>query len=426
MDTPGLTDIHTFIGNSGPVFYYNLIEKPRAPHVARIVLELQNAKQVEPAIEWIDRRVASQYPEVDVVAKKIGQGPPIDSPIEIKVFSEDRQLLADAVQRVQKLLQATPGTRAVRNDLGLGLMKLNLKPRDDVLARNGLTRAQLASAVSMRSTGLTLGQYHGADDPIAIIASAPTAVDYPMAHIGDMEIRVGGRALRLDALADIELEWMPASIHHYNLQRTASVFSETAANVTYNDVLKSVQTQLDQLPWPAGTRYSLAGAAKESGEANQSLTQALPIGVIMLLMFLLIEFNSMRKTLIILITVPLAFAGVPIGLLLTGTSFGFTATLGVLSLIGIVVNNAIVLLDLIHKNSAEGMSHIASIENAVSRRTRPIILTTLTTVFGLLPLVTTDSTLWPPLAWSIISGLTVSTALSLLVVPAMYRLMLQR
>jgi multidrug efflux pump subunit AcrB len=135
----------------------------------------------------------------------------------------------------------------------------------------------------------------------------------------------------------------------------------------------------------------------------------------------LIEFNSFKKVTIILVTVPLAFAGVPFGLLLTNTPFGFTATLGVLALVGIVVNNAIVLLDLIQKNQDEGMVMAKAIEQAVARRTRPIILTTLTTIAGLLPLVMTKSTLWPPLAWSIISGLTVSTALSLLVIPSLYQ-----
>ena len=122
-----------------------------------------------------------------------------------------------------------------------------------------------------------------------------------------------------------------------------------------------------------------------------------------------------------MITVPLAFAGVPFGLLLTSTPFGFTATLGVLALVGIVVNNAIVLLDLIKKNQDSGMPMSTAIEQAVARRTRPIILTTLTTIAGLLPLVMTKSTLWPPLAWSIISGLLASTALSLLVVPSVYQ-----
>jgi len=185
--------------------------------------------------------------------------------------------------------------------------------------------------------------------------------------------------------------------------------------------MQIVQPKLEQMEWPPGVTYQIGGDAKESGEANSSLGNALPIGVILLLIFLLMEFNSYRKVLIILITVPLAFAGVPIGLLLTGTTFGFTATLGVLALIGIVVNNAIVLLDLIHKNTLEGLPLREAIQQAVGRRTRPILLTTFTTVAGLLPLVMTKSTLWPPLAWSIISGLITSTALSLLVVPALYQ-----
>jgi multidrug efflux pump subunit AcrB len=177
---------------------------------------------------------------------------------------------------------------------------------------------------------------------------------------------------------------------------------------------------------PQGVKIKIAGTSEESEKANKSLGGAVPIGMILLLMFLLIEFNSFIKVSIILITIPLAFAGVPIGLLLTNTTFGFTAILGVLALIGIVVNNAIVLLDLIQKNLDKHIEFNQAIIDAVKRRARPILLTTITTVAGLFPLVVTKSTLWPPLAWTIISGLVVSTFLSLLIVPALYRLLLKK
>jgi multidrug efflux pump subunit AcrB len=183
---------------------------------------------------------------------------------------------------------------------------------------------------------------------------------------------------------------------------------------------------LAKLDLPSGVKIQVAGTSKESDKANKSLGGAVPIGMILLLMFLLVEFNSFIKVGIILITIPLAFAGVPLGLLLTNTTFGFTSILGVLALVGIVVNNAIVLLDLIQKNLDASIAFDQAIVDAVKRRARPILLTTITTVAGLFPLVITQSTLWPPLAWTIISGLLVSTFMSLLVVPALYRLLLAK
>ncbi|WP_223788490.1 efflux RND transporter permease subunit [Marinicella meishanensis] len=411
----------TFVGNSGPVFYYNLVEKPRAPHIARIIGILDDVENAGPIIDWMAEEISPQYPQAEIVARRLGQGPPADAPIEIRVIAEDRRELTESVRKIQDLLSETPGTRTLRNTIGLGMAKLTLTPKDALLNRNDVTRDELASGLALRTSGQIIGQFRGGVDPVNIVMQSPENVNFNVQDLDDISINNGEYQLSLNALTEQSIEWLPASINHINLQRTASVYSETVDGYTYDDVLNVFLPRLAEVEFPRGVRYYVAGSVQESGKANQSLGKALPIGIIMLLVFLLIEFNSFKKVLIILITVPLAFAGVPFGLLLTSTPFGFTATLGVLALVGIVVNNAIVLLDLIKKNQDSGMSMSTAIEQAVARRTRPIILTTLTTIAGLLPLVMTKSTLWPPLAWSIISGLLASTALSLLVVPSVYQ-----
>ena len=415
----------TFVGNSGPVFYYNLVEKPHSPHVARIVAILDDVNNSHELIKWIGDAINPQFPQAEVVAHRLGQGPPAEAPIELKVIAHDRLQLRDAVQTIQSQLQSTEGSRMVRNTLGLGMAKLTLSPDDVLLNMNNITRQQLASGLALRTSGQVIGQYRGDRDPMNIVMQSADHVNFPIENLTDITIYNDRNKLSLSTISTDSISYLPAAIHHLDLQRTASIYAETKDGYTYNDVLSTLLPTLDQMDFPRGVSYQIAGAAKESNEANQSLGNALPIGVILLLVFLLIEFNSFKKVLIILITVPLAFSGVPFGLILTGTPFGFTATLGVLALVGIVVNNAIVLLDLIQRNQNEGMVLSQAIEQAVARRTRPIILTTLTTIAGLLPLVMTKSTLWPPLAWSIISGLTVSTALSLLVIPAMYQLLIK-
>lgn len=411
----------TFVGNSGPVFYYNLVEKPRAPHIARIIGILDDVDNAGPIIDWMAEEISPQYPQAEIVARRLGQGPPADAPIEIKVIAEDRRELTESVRQIQQMLSETPGTRTLRNTIGLGMAKLTLTPKDALLNRNDVTRDELASGLALRTSGQIIGQFRGGEDPVNIVMQSPENVNFNVQDLDDISINNGEYQLSLNALTEQTIEWLPASINHINLQRTASVYSETLDGYTYDDVLNVFLPRLADVDFPRGVRYYVAGSVQESGKANQSLGKALPIGIIMLLVFLLIEFNSFKKVLIILITVPLAFAGVPFGLLLTSTPYGFTATLGVLALVGIVVNNAIVLLDLIKKNQDDGMPMSTAIEQAVARRTRPIILTTLTTIAGLLPLVMTKSTLWPPLAWSIISGLLASTALSLLVVPSVYQ-----
>ena len=151
-----------------------------------------------------------------------------------------------------------------------------------------------------------------------------------------------------------------------------------------------------------------------------------PIGILLLLFFLLLQFNSFKRVGIILISVPLAAAGIFPGLVLTDSPFGFQPLLGIIALVGIVVNNAIVLVDRMDQQLLAGMSLDDAVDEAVIRRTRPILLTTATTVTGLLPLAFSSSTLWPPMAWAIISGLLASTVLTLLVIPGVCRLSMRR
>ena len=150
---------------------------------------------------------------------------------------------------------------------------------------------------------------------------------------------------------------------------------------------------------------------------------ALPAGLIVLILILLMEFNSFRRVGIILVTVPLAATGVIPGLLISGEPFGFQSLLGVFALAGVVVNNAIVLIDRIEIQKSRGAPLVQAVQESVAVRTRPIFFTTATTVFGLLPLAFSQSSLWPPLAWAMISGLTASTCLTLLVVPALYKVL---
>lgn len=425
LKQPHVQHAYSFSGNSGPNFYYNLIEKPRSPNISRIDVELDSSFNAGAFIQWINEIVKPKYPNAEIIANKLGQGPPVTAPIEVKVFSNSRELLSQTVHDIQQIIEKTDGTRDVRNNLGIGLPSYQLKFNDEMLNHYNVTRKQIAQSIGLATGGIVVGQYRRAKDPINIIVRNASGIDFPIEQIENIELQIKGDSIPLRELLAVELQWLPAAIHHYNMQRTSSVFSETKANTTYAKVLQNLRPELDKMQLPKGVKILVAGTSQESEKANKSLGGALPIGMILLLMFLLIEFNSFLKVLIILITIPLAFAGVPIGLLLTNTTFGFTAILGVLALIGIVVNNAIVLLDLIQKNLDKDIEFNQAIISAVKRRARPILLTTITTVAGLFPLVITKSTLWPPLAWTIISGLMVSTFMSLLVVPALYRLLMR-
>jgi multidrug efflux pump len=424
---PRVTDVHVFAGFSGARFYYNLIKIPRTPHLGRIVAMTESDADLAELMEWVRQRAGETLPDAHVVASRLGQGPPVDAPVEIRIFSEHPAELVTIAEQVMRLLRATPGAVDVRHSLGTGLATLSLDVDDAAAARLGLARADVATMLSTVSLGQEFSTWRARREPSPMLLRSPEGRAFPLEALEGLPLALpGGGAVPLGHVVNTRLEWQPAVIRHWDMQRMTAVLAETADGYTYDQVLSALAPRLAALELPPGVRLVYGGAAAEAGEANTALFRTLPIGILLLLVFLLYQFNSFRLLGIVLVTVPLAVVGVTPGLLLAQQPFSFTAILGVVALVGIVVNNAIVLIDLMRRLEQEGLEATAAIVAAVARRTRPILMTTATTVAGLLPLTLTRSTLWPPLAWAIISGLVASTLLTLVVIPALYRLLMHR
>ncbi|WP_163558843.1 efflux RND transporter permease subunit [Halomonas sp. NO4] len=425
-ERPEVRAVHRFAGFSGPRFYYNLVEQPRQPHLARLVVETGSRDDLPALMAWLRVVSPERLPAAEVVARRLGQGPPLEAPVEIRVFAEQRAALAAAAGRILSVVREADGARDARHRLGEGLATLAVVTDDARAAEHGLTRGDVARALAGASRGVEVSTWRGERDPAPLLVRAPEGERFPTQGLEGLRLSgADGRAVPLGEIAALELGWRPAVIQHRDLQRMTTVLAEVAEGWTYAGVLEEVLPRLEGLELPAGVSFRVGGAAESAGEANTALFQTLPIGALLLVVCLLAQFNSFRQLVIVLATVPLAVVGVVPGLWLTGQSFGFTAILGVVALVGIVVNNAIVLIDLMNTHHRQGLAVAEAVIAAVARRTRPVLLTTATTVAGLVPLTLTQSTLWPPMAWAIISGLVASTLLTLLVIPALYRLLMR-
>jgi len=424
-ERPRVRQVHRFVGSSGPAFYYNLPRANEAPNQARLVVNMASLSDTEGLIRWVRAYVAEQRPELDVVATTLGQGPPRVAPIEVRVFHPDERRRIAAAEQIFAWLKAIPDTADVRHDIDLGVPVLAFEVDDAQAARLGLNRADAARALFGRSLGHPVEIYRQEADPIPIVLRTPEGVaQTPEQLLSTRVFNAAGDAIPLPALARVEARWLPATIQQRNGVTLYTVTANLERGVGYNEVLRALEAKIAAAPLPAGTRIEFGGDAEGSGDANRAIATTAPVGLLLLLFFLLLQFNSYRRIGIILVTVPLAAVGVIPGLVLTGQPFGFQSLLGVIALVGIVVNNAIVLIDRIDQNLREGRPVHEAVAEAVRRRTRPILLTTATTVAGLLPLAFSASTLWPPMAWAIISGLLASTVLTLLVIPALCRALL--
>ncbi len=416
-----VVSVTSFVGQKVPRFYYNLTFPPAGPHRATLVVTAPDVASI-PGLLHAVRESARQVPEATVVPKRLQQGPPAGAPVEVRLSGEELPDLQAATEAVMTTLRAHPATRDVRHDLGVGSPRLGWSIDDAAAGRRGLARRDVALSLLGRTQGLPAGEVRGGRDPVPVVVTTPAGERTDVAALSMTTIGApGATAVPIAAIATEELTWGPASIHRRDRSRVVTVSAQLAEGATFSEISSEIEAFRDGVP--ASVSVDLGGEAERSSEANTALLSAVPIGLGILLLFLFLEFDSLRRVGIVLVTVPLAAVGVVPGLALSGEPFGFMSLLGVISLVGIVVNNAIVLIDVIERERRSGTAVRTAIVEAIRLRTRPILLTTATTVAGMLPLALSSSPLWPPLAWAIISGLVASTALTLVAVPALYRLL---
>ncbi len=418
-DLDGVEHHTGFIGRGPPRFYYNLNDVPSAPHAATLVLSLTDKDHVDAVLSEV-RTLAHEVPDALVVAKRLQQGPPVGAPVEVRLRGDDLAALHRAADDVARVLRDVPGTLDVRTTMGLGVPQLTMAIDDAAAARRGATRTDVALALLGETRGLDAGTWTGGWDDVPVRVRGLDGEATDPARLDALALP--GTRVPLGQVVHSDLRWGPAAIHRRDGVREVRVLAELAPGTPFSAVQQAAEPLLLPLDRTDVDR-SWGGESEGSQKANAALLATVPVGLGLLVFFLLLEFDSMRRAGLVLLTVPLAATGVVPGLALSGAPFGFMSLLGVIALTGIVVNNAIVLIDRIDRAREEGMDVPSAVRDAVRVRLRPILLTTATTVSGMLPLALSGSSLWPPLAWAMISGLLASTLLTVLAVPALYLLL---
>jgi multidrug efflux pump subunit AcrB len=209
-------------------------------------------------------------------------------------------------------------------------------------------------------------------------------------------------------------------IDHHNLDRNVTLTSDVIGGMSVSATTKKVIDKLDQYDWPKGYRYAVGGELESQQESFGGMLQAVIIAIVSIFAVLVMQFRSYSQPLIVFSAIPLALVGSVLALLITGNSFSFTAFVGLTSLVGIVVNNSIILVDYSNQLREQGKNVREAVIEAGKTRFIPIFLTTGTTIVGLLPLTLGGGSLWAPLGWTLMGGLSVSTILTLLIVPILY------
>lgn len=423
-----LPQVVSYFGNLGhgnPKIYYNVLPPETASNYAEVFVTLQ-AYDTRTTPELFNRLRAelARYPNARIFVKEFQNGPPIDAAVAIRIIGPELDQLHTLAREVERVLKATPGTRDVVNPVRVQRTNLKLNMDAQKAALLGVPSAELDRAVRLAVAGQVIGQYKDTDgEQYDIVVRTPIGARASLDALGQVRVEsLSGATLPLAQLARLEFVAAPTEISRYNRMRAVTVHAEVQRGYNVDKLTQGVLARLQQLDWPRGYSFVPGGELESRAESFAGLQIATIVAVMGIIAILVLEFGSLKSTLIVLSVVPFGIAGGVLMLALTGNSISFTAVIGFIALIGIETKNSILLVDFTNRLRAEGMPLDEAIERAGEIRFLPILLTSATAIGGLIPLALQNIGMYSPTAWVIIGGLISSTLVARIVTPVMYKL----
>lgn len=381
----------------------------------------RTTQEVADEVRRLKEDVAGAIISVDATSELMG-GLGGD-PVNIVIKGDDLDTLRDIGEDFKAKVETVSGTREVKASLEEGVPEVKIFLDRDLASQYGLTTYQVANAIRASIEGVVASKYKYEGSEIDIVVKEERGQEETVQSIRTMPIRTAlGTYIYLDEIGDVTIERGPINIHRENQSRVVTVTSQIIGR-DMESVIVDIDELLNDYPLPHGYTYSFEGQHKQLVKAYNDLTVALILAVVFVFIILASQFESFMYPFIIILSIPLSFSGAALFLLLSGKHLSVPAIVGGIVLAGIVVNNAIVLVDYINTLRKGGMDRDIAVRTAGPVRLRPILMTTLTTVIGLLPLALRKgegSEIQSPMAIAVIGGLILSTLLTLVLVPVLY------
>ena len=402
-------------------------------HVGTIRLRLVDAKfRDKTADEYGDEitREVSQWPEIVKVFSNsgnflnrilMGGG----ANLLVEVYGWDLDETTAIAERIKRIAQETPGSRDVRVSQDMGKPELSIAIDRAKASAMGLTMQEITATVSALFQGDDASQYREGEDEydITLRLAAPDRASIEDIRRTELPLPGGGR-VRLDAIAQVVEGSGPVTITRKNQQRVVSVEFDATDARPEGDVMADVRRRVaEQIVLPNGVSVEYGGMIEEQEKSEKALTMMILLGIVLVYMVMAAQFESLLHPLLIMFSVPFAFSGVVAVLHLTGTPLSMSAYIGMVLLVGIVVNNSIVLVDYVNLLRARGRALREAIVEGGRQRLRPVMITTCTTVLGMMPMATSHgdgSATWRPLGLVVVGGLALASVVSLVLVPTLY------
>lgn len=420
-----------FVGSGGP--RYILSYSPEFPRANYAYVLVQTNSMTAPIelVPEIERWARAEIPDARVRPKRLLAGPPVDYPIELRISGPDPEKLYAVADQVKDRLREIDGVVNVNDDWHPPVKRLFFDVEALSARRASITRRDVAGALQTHLDGVTLTRARRGTEMVPVQLRGRRSEEERLAlESASVFSEARGRSVPFQEVGELEIGFEPAVVMRRDRQRTLTVRADiapgAAADVTAFSVAAEMKPFLDEMAstWPPAYSWAVGGSVEESSDAQGSVNAKIPVALLAIVVLLLWQFDSVRKAATVVLLLPFALIGVILGLFATQKAFGFMAFLGVIALFGVLINNAIVLIAKIEELSArEDQTPQSAIVDATQRRLRPILLTTATTVGGLLPLAISGGPLFSPMATAMLSGLLVATLVSLIMCPVLYAMM---
>lgn len=409
-----------FSGGTAPRFYYNIAPKVPANYLAQIIVNTRAEDDVPPLLVKLRQELDREIPGARCMVKQLEQGPPIDEPIQIRISGENLDVLTGLAAQAASVVRDAGGYQ-VHDDLGVRMPNLQINIDQDRANSLGVDNQQIGQVSQAAFAGLKVTELREGDRLIPVVIRLQVGERNEVEKMRALYVLgKNGSEVPLESFASLKLQPEFVTIPHYNQLRTVTVKAYAPAGELASRILDRARTGLAAISLPPGYSLQFAGEHKELAKNRAEMAVVLQVSLALITLAMVLQFNSVIKSIVVMLTVPLGVIGAFIGLGLSHSPFGFMALLAIISLAGVMVSHIIVLSDFIEEARAKGMPLEQALVQAGLARLRPVLVTVLATVGGLVPLFLTGGALWHPLTAVHICGLLLATVLTLVVLPVLY------
>lgn len=415
-----ISGVTSLIGEGGLRFLLTYRpEKPNSAY-AQLLVDVDDEEKIPSLAREIETELAEAFPDALFYTNKFEIGPGAAGKIQARFSGPDANELRRLAEQAQSILREDPDSKAVRTDWRQRVKVIRPLMVEEQANLNGITHSMIAATIKQGFQGIVAGVFREGDTLLPIIVRAEEELRTDFSSAGDLQIWSPAASEMIplrQVVSRFDTGFEDEIIIRRDRHRTITVYADPNRGYP-NELLARVRPKIEALTLPEGYELTWGGEYESTNDAKAALAAPIPIFVLAMFLITIVLFNSIREPLIIWLCVPLAVVGVTAGLLLTGQPFGFMALLGFLSLMGMLIKNAIVLIDQIHAERVDGKEILPAIIHSGTSRLRPVAMAALTTALGMIPLL--FDPFFSAMAITIIGGLLFATVLTMVVVPVLF------